>query len=78
MSEKIAKHLVSASNWVKPQSEEGGINRVDILRWPGVMATQAQDQFAIAAEILTALAGTLDDFISPRDTECHALTAQIE
>ena len=37
---KLAKQLVSAANWVKMQSDEGEINPVDILRWPGVMAAQ--------------------------------------
>ncbi|MBK0222250.1 YicC family protein, partial [Salmonella enterica subsp. enterica serovar Infantis] len=63
LNEKLAKQLVSAANWVKMQSDEGEINPVDILRWPGVMAAQEQDLDAIAAEILAALDGTLDDFI---------------
>ena len=40
------------------QSDEGEINPVDILRWPGVMAAGEQDLDAIAAEILAALDGT--------------------
>ncbi|HBK3918693.1 TPA: YicC family protein [Salmonella enterica subsp. enterica serovar Dublin] len=40
LNEKLAKQLVSAANWVKMQSDEGEINPVDILRWPGVMAAQ--------------------------------------
>ncbi|STI52850.1 putative alpha helix protein [Escherichia coli] len=63
LNEKLAKQLVTAANWVKMQSDEGEINPVDILRWPGVMAAQEQDLDAIAAEILAALDGTLDDFI---------------
>jgi uncharacterized protein (TIGR00255 family) len=35
LNEKLAKQLVSAANWVKMQSDEGEINPVDILRWPG-------------------------------------------
>lgn len=60
------------------QSDEGEINPVDILRWPGVMAAQEQDLDAIAAEILAALDGTLDDFIVARETEGQALKALIE
>ncbi|EHC80663.1 Protein YicC [Salmonella enterica subsp. enterica serovar Senftenberg str. A4-543] len=69
LNEKLAKQLVSAANWVKMQSDEGEINPVDILRWPGVMAAQEQDLDAIAAEILAALDGTLDDFIIARETD---------
>ena len=49
LNEKLAKQLVTAANWVKMQSDEGEINPVDILRWPGVMAAQEQDLDAIAA-----------------------------
>ncbi|MGK7293371.1 YicC/YloC family endoribonuclease, partial [Salmonella enterica] len=45
---------------------------------PGVMAAQEQDLDAIAAEILAALDGTLDDFIIARETEGQALKALIE
>ncbi len=45
------------------------INPVDILRWPGVMAAKEQDLDAIAADILAALDGALDDFIVARETE---------
>ncbi|MFP1455493.1 YicC/YloC family endoribonuclease [Escherichia coli] len=69
LNEKLAKQLVTAANWVKMQSDEGEINPVDILRWPGVMAAQEQDLDAIAAEILAALDGTLDDFIVARETQ---------
>lgn len=44
LNEKLAKQLVTAANWVKMQSDEGEINPVDILRWPGVMAAQEQDR----------------------------------
>lgn len=42
------------------------------------MAAQEQDTDAIAAEILAALDGTLDDFIVARETEGQALKALIE
>lgn len=42
LNEKLAKQLVTAANWVKMQSDEGEINPVDILRWPGVMAAQSK------------------------------------
>ena len=74
LNENLAKQLVNAANWVKMQSDEGEINPVDILRWPGVMAAQEQDLDAIAAEILNAL----DDFIVARETEGQALKTLIE
>jgi uncharacterized protein (TIGR00255 family) len=77
LNEKLAKQLVNAANWVKMQSDEGEINPVDILRWPGVMAAGEQDLDAIAAKS-AALDGTLDDFIVARETEGQALKALIE
>ncbi|VTN12621.1 YicC-like family, N-terminal region [Raoultella terrigena] len=78
LNENLAKQLVNAANWVKMQSDEGEINPVDILRWPGVMAAQEQDLDAIASDILTALNGALDDFIVARETEGQALKTLIE
>ncbi|MCL2893574.1 YicC/YloC family endoribonuclease [Brenneria tiliae] len=78
LNENLAKQLVSAANWVKMQSDEGEINPVDILRWPGVMAAEEQDLDAISAELLQALDRTLDDFISARESEGNALKGLIE
>ncbi|MEC5320397.1 YicC/YloC family endoribonuclease [Brenneria populi subsp. brevivirga] len=78
LNENLAKQLVNAANWVKMQSDEGEINPVDILRWPGVMAAEEQDLDAIGAELLQALDGTLDDFIRARESEGNALKTLIE
>ncbi|MBN3130898.1 YicC family protein [Pectobacterium brasiliense] len=78
LNEKLAKQLVNAANWVKMQSDEGEINPVDILRWPGVMSAEEQDLDAISAELLTALEGALDDFIAARESEGNALKTLIE
>lgn len=78
LNEKLAKQLVNAASWVKMQSDEGEINPVDILRWPGVMSAEEQDLDAISAELLTALEGALDDFIAARESEGNALKALIE
>ncbi|AOR63302.1 YicC/YloC family endoribonuclease [Pectobacterium wasabiae] len=78
LNEKLAKQLVNAANWVKMQSDEGEINPVDILRWPGVMSAEEQDLDAISTELLKALEGALDDFIIARESEGNALKALIE
>ncbi|MCY9849743.1 YicC/YloC family endoribonuclease [Pectobacterium jejuense] len=78
LNEKLAKQLVNAANWVKMQSDEGEINPVDILRWPGVMSAEEQDLDAISAELLSALEGALDDFIAARESEGNALKGLIE
>ena len=78
LNEKLAVQLVQAANWVKMQSDEGEINPVDILRWPGVMSAEEQDLDAISAQLLTALDTAIDDFISARESEGTALKALIE
>ncbi|CAX57584.1 MULTISPECIES: YicC/YloC family endoribonuclease [Erwinia] len=78
LNEKLAVQLVQAANWVKMQSDEGEINPVDILRWPGVMSAEEQDLDAISAELLTSLDTALEDFITSRETEGTALKAMIE
>ncbi|MGP6489383.1 MULTISPECIES: YicC/YloC family endoribonuclease [Duffyella] len=78
LNEKLAKQLVKAANWVKMQSDEGEINPLDILRWPGVMSAQEQDLDAIAAELLSTLDLAIDDFIAARESEGAALKTMIE
>lgn len=78
LNEKLAKQLVEAANWVKMQSDEGEIDPIDVLRWPGVMAAQEQDLDAISAELMQALDVALDDFITARESEGTALKTLIE
>ncbi|PHM72704.1 YicC/YloC family endoribonuclease [Xenorhabdus kozodoii] len=78
LNEKLAKQLVEAASWVKQQSNEGEINPVDILRWPGVMCAEEQDLDAISTQLLAELDLTLDSFIQSRETEGQALKTLIE
>ncbi|AUX74306.1 YicC/YloC family endoribonuclease [Erwinia pyrifoliae] len=78
LNEKLAVQLVQAANWVKMQSDEGEINPVDILRWPGVMSAEEQDLDAISAQLLTALDTAIDEFIIARESEGAALKTLIE
>jgi len=78
LNEKLAIQLVQAANWVKMQSDEGEINPVDILRWPGVMSAEEQDLDAISAQLLKALDAAIDEFIIARESEGTALKALIE
>ncbi len=78
LNETLAKQLVQAANWVKMQADEGAINPLDILRWPGVMSAPEQDLDAINAELLAALDIALDSFIEARESEGTALKTLIE
>lgn len=78
LNEKLAKQLVEAANWVKMQSDEGEINPLEVLRWPGVMSAAEQDLDVISTELMTALELAIDDFIDAREREGNALKAMIE
>ncbi|CDG47942.1 YicC/YloC family endoribonuclease [Serratia symbiotica] len=78
LNEKLAKQLVEAANWVKMQSDEGEIDPIDVLRWPGVMSAAEQDLDAISGELMQALDGALDNFIAAREREGTELKALIE
>ncbi len=78
LNEKLAKQLVQAANWVKMQSDEGEINPVDILRWPGVMAAAEQDLDTISTQLLAALDTALDEFVVAREREGTELKTLIE
>ncbi|KGD79685.1 hypothetical protein HA49_01550 [Tatumella morbirosei] len=78
LNEALAKQLIQSANWVKLQADEGSINPVDILRWPGVMAAAEQDLDSINQQLMAALELALDDFITARETEGQALQTMIE
>ena len=78
LNENLAKQLIDAAAWVKSQSQEGAINPVAILRWPGVMSAQEQDLDKISEDLLAALDKALDDFVANREREGAALKALIE
>mgnify|MGYP000367050207 CR=1 FL=1 len=78
LNEKLAKQLVEAANWAKMQSDEGEINPLEVLRWPGVMSAAEQDLDVISTELMAALESAIDDFIDAREREGNALKAMIE
>ncbi|WP_159567189.1 YicC/YloC family endoribonuclease [Budvicia diplopodorum] len=78
LNKELAIQLVQAANWVKMQSDEGEINPVEILRWPGVMSAKSQDLDVISTELMASLEVALDDFITAREREGSALKELIE
>ena len=78
LNEELAKQLLSAADWVQSHGQSSGVNPVDILRWPGVIAAEETDMDHIQAEILKEFDATLDDFIAARATEGENLKQMIE
>ncbi|WP_038499497.1 YicC/YloC family endoribonuclease [Candidatus Palibaumannia cicadellinicola] len=80
LNEKLTKKLIKAAQWVKMQSNEGEIDPLAILGWPGVIAATEQDidTDTMSAELLSCLDATLYDLIRTRETEGIALKTIIE
>lgn len=78
INESLVSQLVQVANWVKLQSNEGEINPLDILRWPGVMLANEQDLDTISVELLKVLDATIDDFVNAREREGAALKSMLE
>jgi uncharacterized protein (TIGR00255 family) len=69
LNEELAKQLIHAADWVQSQGQSTGVNPMDVLKWPGVIAAEEADMDAIQQELLTSLDKTLGDFIQARATE---------
>ena len=75
LNEALAKEVMHAADWVQSHGQSTGVNPLDILRWPGVIAAEEADMDAIQADILAAFDTTLTQFIEARYSErkdaCH-------
>ncbi len=78
LNENLAKQLMQAADWVQSQGSTTGVNPVDILRWPGVIAAEEADMDSIQGDILKEFDLTLKDFIAARATEGANLKVMIE
>ena len=78
LNEELAKQLLHAADWVQSHGQSSGVNPVDILRWPGVIAAEETDMDSIQADILKAFDDNLKDFIEARSTEGENLKQMIE
>ncbi len=78
LNETLAKEVLNAAEWVQSQGQSTGVNPLDVLRWPGVIAAEETDMDAIQGEIMAEFDLALDDFITARSTEGTNLKAMIE
>ena len=78
LNEALAKEVMHAADWVQSHGQSTGVNPLDTLRWPGVIAAEEADMDAIQADVLAAFDDTLTQFIEARATEGDALKALIE
>ncbi|MEP4890769.1 MAG: YicC/YloC family endoribonuclease [Aliiglaciecola sp.] len=78
LNEDLAKQLLNAADWVQSHGQSSGVNPVDILRWPGVIATVETDMDSIQTDIMKGFDDTLNDFIQARAAEGVNLKEMIE
>lgn len=78
LNEALAKEVMHAADWVQSHGQSTGVNPLDVLRWPGVIAAEEADMDAIQADILAAFDDTLTQFIDARASEGDALKTMIE
>ena len=78
LNEELAKQLLHAADWVQSHGQSTGVNPVDILRWPGVLAAEEADMDSINAQLLSAFDETLNEFIQARASEGDSLKQLID
>ena len=78
LNQALAKEVLNAAEWVQSQGQSSGVNPLDVLRWPGVIAAEEADMDATQGEILQEFDLALEDFIAARSTEGTNLKGMIE
>jgi uncharacterized protein (TIGR00255 family) len=78
LNENLAKQVMQAADWVQSHGQSTGVNPLDVLRWPGVIAAEEADMDAIQADLLAEFDLTLKDFVAARAAEGENLKTLIE
>ena len=78
LNQEYAKQVISSLQWLKETAQEGEINLVDILRFPGVVDNQNQDLDQISQDLLDGFEQILAEFIAMRGREGANLQALIQ
>ena len=78
INEALAEQLIESALWVIDQAGQGQLNPLDVLRWPGVMATPEQDMDELNTRLLAGFDEVLALFIESRQSEGDKLKAVIE
>lgn len=78
LNEQLAKQVLHAADWVQSHGQSTGVNPLDVLKWPGVIASEEADMDAIQADMLEGLDKAMNDFIAARGAEGDTLKSLIE
>lgn len=78
LNQDYAKQVIQSLQWLKETANEGEINLVDVLRFPGVVDNQQQDLDQIGKDLLEGFEQILQEFIAMRAREGANLQNLIE
>ncbi|PPI88374.1 YicC family protein [Candidatus Pantoea edessiphila] len=79
INKELVKKVIYAANLVKMQSNEGIINPLEVLRWPGVISDSEQDNnIVMDNEILNTMDNAINNLIKTRENEGAVLKSLIE
>ena len=78
LNEQLAKQVLHTADWVQSHGQSTGVNPLDVLKWPGVIASEEADMDAIQADMLEGLDKAMNDFIAARGAEGETLKSLIE
>lgn len=78
LNETFAAQLLQSASALQEKAPRAQLNIADILRWPGVIETQAEDVDTLQAELLTGFDLALQDFLAGRGREGNAIEQMIQ
>lgn len=78
LNEDLAKQVLHAADWVQSHGQSTGVNPMDVLRWPGVIAAEETDMDTILSDTMGGFDTALDQFIEAREAEGKTLRSLIE
>lgn len=77
LNENLAKQVLAAADWVQSHGQSAGVNPLDVLKWPGVVAAAETDIDELQASLLSGFDDAIKEFIDARATEGDALKNMI-
>ncbi|MFI3246164.1 MAG: YicC/YloC family endoribonuclease [Ferrimonas sp.] len=77
MNEALAQQLVDKANQLHTMAGIGQIQLVDLLKWPGVLESNAQDMDSIGQQLLASFDEVIEEFLAARGREGDAIEGMI-
>ncbi|PPI87733.1 YicC family protein [Candidatus Pantoea edessiphila] len=78
INQELVQQIIDVANEIKIRNNEGVINPIEVLRWPGVVFESEQYNDVIDYEILNAMDNAISNLIKTREIEGAVLKSLIE